>query len=114
LSNGKTTENFKYSISIYYYKSMARKTNNQVLHYPRLDTVLKVEAIIKKAKAPLSKNGIDRMLDRQIMRPTLNLILAYLEESGKIAVLKEGIVWVYLEDASKKLKARLKKGVRVI
>lgn len=88
--------------------------NNQVLHYPRLDTVLKVEEVIKKAKNPLSKNGIDRMLDKQIMRPTLNLILAYLEEGGKIAILKEGIIWIYVGDVSKKLKARLKKGVRVM
>ena len=79
----------------------------QVLHYPRLDTILKVERIIKKAKEAISKNEIDRRLESQIMRPTLNLILEYLEESGKIAILKEGIIWIYREDLSKKLKSRL-------
>lgn len=86
----------------------------QVLHYPRLDTILNVERIIKKTKDPLSKNEIDRRLEKKIMRPTLNLILEYLENSGKIAVLKKGIIWIYRQDISKKLKARLEKGVVVM
>ncbi|MEK6826076.1 MAG: hypothetical protein AABX90_00430 [Nanoarchaeota archaeon] len=86
----------------------------QVLHYPRLDTVLNVERVIKRAKDPLSKNEIERRLTKQIMRPTLNIILEYLEESGKIAILKEGIIWTYAEDVSKKLKDKLKRGIRII
>ncbi len=84
-----------------------------VLHYPRLDTVLNVEDVIKKAKDALSKNEIDRRLKTQIMRPTLNLILEYLEDSGKIVVLKEGIIWIYKEDISKKLRNKLGKAVRI-
>ena len=34
----------------------------KVLHYPRLDTVLNVEYLIKVATEPLSKNEIDRSL----------------------------------------------------
>ena len=86
----------------------------EALHYPRLDTILKVEKILKSAKEPVSKNEIDRRLETQIMRPTLNIILEYLVESGKIAILKEGIIWIYSQDASEKLKARLKKGVTVM
>lgn len=86
----------------------------QVLHYPRLDTILNVEKILKTAKEPLSKNEIDRRLETQIMRPTLNLILEYLVQSGKIAVLKEGIIWIYSQDASKKLQSKLKKAVTVM
>ena len=86
----------------------------QILHYPRLDTVINVERVIKKAQEALSKNEIDRRLSKQIMRPTLNLILTYLEEGGKIAILKEGIIWIYKEDISKKLKAKLEKGVAVM
>lgn len=101
---------YTYSIINLYYEViyMAQK----VLHYPRLDTVLNVEAVIKKAKEPLSKNEIDRRLPKKIMRPTLNLILNYLEKSGKIAQLKEGIVWIYTEDISKKLKSKLKKAAK--
>ena len=86
----------------------------QVLHYPRLDTVLNVEKVIKKSAEPLSKNEIDRRLTKQIMRPTLNLILKYLEESGKIAILKDGVIWIYKEDISRKLKAKLEKSITVM
>ena len=84
-----------------------------ILHYPRLDTILKVEATLKKAKNPVSKNELDRRLSTKIMRPTLNIILYYLEDSGKIAILKEGIIWIYQDDASEKLRTRLRKAVTV-
>ena len=87
--------------------------NTKILHYPRLDTVLNVEKIVKKATDPLSKNEIDRRLEKKIMRPTLNVILNYLEQSGKIALLKEGIIWIYKKDISEKLKRKLEKGVNV-
>ena len=86
----------------------------EVLHYPRLDTILNVEKLIKNASGPLSKNEIDRKLPKKIMRSTLNVILQYLEKSGKIAILKEGIVWIYKEDISPKLKAKLDKGITVM
>ncbi|PIN70782.1 hypothetical protein COV93_00110 [Candidatus Woesearchaeota archaeon CG11_big_fil_rev_8_21_14_0_20_43_8] len=85
----------------------------RIIHYPRLDTILQVEKTIKKAKDPLSKNELDRRLPKQIMRPTLNVILDYLSESGKIATLKEGIIWIHIDDASKRLKDAIKKGTRV-
>jgi hypothetical protein len=85
----------------------------EVLHYPRLDTILNIEKIIKGSKEPLSKNEVDRRLKKKVMRPTLNVILKYLEESGKVAILKEGIIWIYQEDISRKLKNRLNKGVVV-
>ncbi len=87
---------------------------SEPLHYPRLDTILNVEKVIKAAKDPLSKNAIDRALEKQIMRTTLNLILDYLENSGKIAILKKGIIWIYSEDISNTLKEKLNKGVRVL
>lgn len=86
----------------------------EVLHYPRLDTILNVEKVIKTAMNPLSKNEIDRRLSKKIMRPTLNVILNYLEESGKIALLKEGIIWIYKDDISPKLRAKLRKGITVM
>jgi len=86
----------------------------EILHYPRLDTVLSVEELLKKSKEPLSKNEIDRRLKNKIMRATLNVILEYLEQSGKIAILKEGIIWIYKEDISKKLREKLNKGISVL
>lgn len=87
---------------------------NEPLHYPRLDTILNVEKVIRGAKDPLSKNEIDRRLKKQIMRPTLNIILDYLENGGKIAILKEGVIWIYHEDISNKLKEKISKGVRIL
>ena len=87
---------------------------NEPLHSPRLDTILNVEKVIKGSKDPLSKNEVDRRLKKQIMRPTLNIILEYLENGGKIAILREGIIWIYHEDISNKLKEKLKKGVAVL
>ena len=84
----------------------------KILHYPRLDTLLSVETVLKKAQEPISKNEIDRRLPKKIMRPTLNLILHYLEESGKIALLKEGVIWIYKEDISRKLKEKLEKSIK--
>ena len=101
-------ERFKY-ISLYYYKLIMQN----ILHYPRLDTVLTVEKIIKNSKKPLSKAEIDRKLPKQIMRPTLNVILNYLEDSGKIAKLKEGIIWIFSKDISRKLAKKLEKAVTV-
>ena len=86
----------------------------EVLHYPRLDTILNVEKIIRTAMNPLSKNEIDRRLTKKVMRPTLNVILDYLVESGKIAMLKEGIIWIYKDEISPKLRAKLRKGVTVM
>ena len=85
----------------------------EVLHYPRLDTILNVERIIRVARGPLSKNAIDRKLQKKIMRPTLNVILGYLEQSGKIAILKEGIIWIYKDEISPKLRSKINKGVTV-
>ena len=85
----------------------------KTLHYPRLDTLLNVEAVLRKAQRAISKNELDRRLPKKIMRPTLNLILHYLEESGKIAILKEGIIWIYRGDISRKLKEKLEKSIKV-
>ncbi len=86
----------------------------QVLHYPRLDTMLMVEKVLKEADLAISKNELLRRLPKQIMRQTLNVILDYLEESGKIAILKEGIIWIYKADISNKLRLKLEKGITVM
>ena len=86
----------------------------QILHYPRLDTILNVEHVLQNALDPLSKNELDRRLEKKIMRPTLNVILNYLEESGKILLTKQGIIWIYKRDISKKLHSKLSKGVTVL
>jgi len=69
----------------------------EVLHYPRLDTVLMVEEAIKKAKEYPTKAELLRSLPKKIMYPTFLLILDYLEKSKKIYVDKKDgrIVWIW-------------------
>jgi len=83
----------------------------QIIHYPNLKTVLVVEKTIQEADTVVSKNELKRMLPTQIMHQTLNLILEYLEKSGKIVIGSKGITWIYND--SPKLKNLLQKAVRV-
>lgn len=81
----------------------------EVLHYPTLRTILQVEDILMNAEKGLSREAIKRALGGRLMHPTLNLILHYLEDSGKVYIGKKNIVWVY--NPSKKLEAEIRKGV---
>jgi len=80
-------------------------TLQNVLHYPRLDTVLMVEDAIKKAKEYPTKTQLWRSLPKGVQYQTLQLILSYLQESNKIFITKEGkIMWILAENpAAKKL-----------
>ena len=82
-----------------------------ILHYPTLKTVLMVEGVIKKTDIALSRNEIKRRLPTKVMHQTLNLILNYLEESGKIMDGSKGIFWIFNENP--KFKKILDNSVRV-
>ena len=82
-----------------------------ILHYPTLKTVMMVEEALSKADAVISKNELKRRLPVKIMHQTLNLILEYLHNSGKIMIGTKGISW--LQQDNPKLRAMLKKAVRV-
>lgn len=73
-----------------------------VLHYPRLDTVLMIEKVLKEADLAISKNELLRRLPKQVMRQTLNVILDYLGERGLIMVGEKGILWIHNEDPKMK------------
>lgn len=67
----------------------------QLLHYPRLDTILMVEDAIKKAKEYPSKRKLWISLKKKVMYQTFNVILSYLEESGKIMMKDGRIIWIW-------------------
>ena len=83
----------------------------KVLHFPNLKTVLQVEKILQEADTVISKNELKRRLPTQIMHQTLNLVLEYLEDSGKIITGSKGITWI--QNDNPKLKKLLEKAVRV-
>ena len=75
---------------------------NSVIHYPRLDTVLMVEKVLKDADLAISKNELIRRLPKKVMRQTLILILDYLEEKGMVMEGEKGILWIHNESPKMK------------
>ena len=84
---------------------------SNIIHYPNLKTVLMVEDILKNANESMNRQQIKRKLPTKVMHQTLNVILDYLETSGKIIDGRKGIVWVY--NTSKKLDKAIQEGVEV-
>ncbi len=68
----------------------------EVLHYPRLDTVLMVEEFIKEHSGEYKKKSLWENLPRKMMYPTYFVVFDYLEKSGKIAKDKKGhVAWIW-------------------
>ena len=61
-----------------------------ILHYPRLDTVLMVEKMIRKYDGEYIKKQLWVKLPKKVMYQTFLLILDYLLYSGKISIDSEG------------------------
>ena len=72
------------------------KNVNEVLHYPRLDTVLMIEEAIKTAKEYPSKRQLWLSLKKKVMYQTFSIIIDYLEASNKIIIDRDGaIIWIW-------------------
>ena len=69
------------------------------------------ENTLKKANKLLTREQLKKKLKRKVMHQTLNIILNYLEESGKILDGRKGILWIH--NPSPKLDQAIKKGVEV-
>ncbi|MEK6979453.1 MAG: hypothetical protein AABW86_04485 [Candidatus Micrarchaeota archaeon] len=74
-----------------------QKSIQEIIHYPRLDTVIMVEEAIKKAREYPTKAALLRSLKKKVMYQTFLVILGYLEESNKIHVDKRDgrVVWIW-------------------
>ncbi len=82
---------------------------NQILHYPRLDTMIMVEETIQKLNFYPTKTELWKKLPKKVMYQTFCLIINYLEEMGKIYVNGNGtIIWTW---DPKGIKKYLKKGL---
>lgn len=77
-----------------------------ILHYPRLDTVLMVENAVKRYDGEFKKRSLWEHLPRKMMYQTYCIIIDYLLYSRKISIDSEGkIGWIYYpEKVSKHLK----------
>ena len=67
----------------------------QMIHYPRLDTILMVEDALRDAKEYPSKRQLWISLKKKVMYQTFNTILYYLEDSGKILIKDGKVIWIW-------------------
>jgi hypothetical protein len=71
-------------------------TDKEILHYPRLDTVLMVEAFIREHSGEYKKRQLWEHLPKKVMYQTFCVIFDYLSSSGKIAIDgEEKIAWIW-------------------
>lgn len=67
-----------------------------VLHSPTLESVLMVEKTTQKYSQECGKYQLWKKLPKKMMYQTFQLILDYLDKSGKIIIDENGIViWTY-------------------
>ena len=82
-------------------------SNKNVLHYPRLDTVLMVEEFIRAHSGEFKKKSLWDALPKGVMYQTFCVIFDYLLDSGKIALDKYGhVAWIWNPQLVKKYLAR--------
>lgn len=80
---------------------------NDVLRYPRLDTVLMIEKAIVDSKGDLTAREIWKKLPKQAMWQTYMAALDYLEYSGKILVDDEKRpIWIWAPRDIEELKRK--------
>jgi len=78
-----------------------------IIHHPRLDTILMVEEFIKEHSGEFRKKALWQNLPKKMMYQTFCTIFDYLLQSGKIALDKEGkIAWIYNPELIKKYTER--------
>lgn len=81
---------------------------SQILHYPRLDTVLMVEEFIKEHGGEFKKKSLWQNLPKKVMYQTFCVIFDYLLDLGKIAQDREGhICWIWNPELTQKYLNRL-------
>jgi erythromycin esterase-like protein len=85
----------------------AKIFKNKILRYPRLDTLVMIEEMIRKSKKDFTVTGLWKTkLRSKIMWQTYLTVLDYLVYSGKILIDdKKNIVWIW----NSELLARVKK-----
>ncbi len=75
-----------------------------ILHSPTLESVLMVERTIQKYSQECGKYQLWKKLPKKMMYQTFQIILNYLEGSGKILIDKDRcIIWTFNPKRIKKL-----------
>ncbi|MBI2664083.1 hypothetical protein HYX10_01935 [Candidatus Woesearchaeota archaeon] len=75
-----------------------------ILHSPTLESVIMVEKTIQKYSQECGKYQLWKKLPKKMMYQTFQIILDYLENSGKIIIDNDGcIIWTYNPEMIRKL-----------
>lgn len=72
-----------------------RGKNSINLRFPRLDTILMIEKILKGSRFFHTKTELWKKLPKKMMYQTFSVALRYLEDSKKIAIDGKKIEWVF-------------------
>ena len=84
-----------------------------ILRYPRLDTVLMVEDFIKKHDGDFKKRKLWESLPKKMMYQTFCVVIDYLVYSRKISIDAEGkFGWIYYPEITRKYYERKDLGRR--
>lgn len=67
----------------------------KVLHYPKLDSILRVEKAILDSEDYPTRMQLWKSLPKQMQYQTFGLILDYLEKSNKIMFEDNKIIWIF-------------------
>ena len=67
-----------------------------ILHYPQLDTILRMEDFIRENSGEFKKKSLWQNLPKKMQYQTFCVIFDYLLESGKIAQDRNGnVAWIW-------------------
>ena len=66
-----------------------------ILHFPKLDSILRVEKAIQNSKDYLTRMELWKSLPKKMQYQTFKLILEYLEKSNKIMFDEDKIIWIF-------------------
>ena len=80
---------------------MKEQQKINILHYPKLDSILMIENAIQKSEDYPTRMELWKSLPKQMQYQTFKLILDYLERSNKILFEGNKIIWIFAN--SKKL-----------
>jgi hypothetical protein len=82
-----------------------------ILHYPKLDSILMVEKVVQEMKDYPTRMELWKALPRKMQYQTFKLILNYLEKSNKIIFDGKKIIWIFPN--SKKLNELIQGAISV-
>lgn len=90
----------------------ALMNKDNILRYPRLDTVLMVEEFIKEHDGEFKKRKLWESLPKRMMYQTYCVIIDYLMYSRKISIDSESkIGWIYYPELAKEYHAKKEQSI---